>query len=131
MSQQTKQIEIKEETITAIKSKMEEDLKIADDEEIEELKELKKKSYSDSLFLGLLYFRCYNILQENKSISEIKQVISQFEMSEKFHGLIESYETQEYGKYYIKLKIRDYVLERKTEMSKLVDVFFSLFTETI
>jgi len=120
--------------IEKIKKKLQEENifgSLISSEELEPLEELKKKSYSDSLFLGLLYFECHNIFEENKSIDGINDILKQFPMKEEFSNLIQSYETQEYGTYYLGLKIREYVVKEKKEMSKLIDIFFSLAKQTI
>lgn len=121
--------ELEKEIIEKIKTKLEEENPlggIISSEELEPLTELKKKSYSDSLYLGLLYFKCHNIFEENKSLEGIDYLLNKFKLEDDFHKLIESYETQKFGNYYIGTKIRDYVMKEKKEMSKLIDIFFSL-----
>jgi hypothetical protein len=121
-----KPITLSTETIESLKEQISElDF---DSEEMEELLKLRKKSYSDSLSLGILYFKCYNILSENKSIEEIKKLISKFELKKEFRELVEFYNTKELT-YYIGEKIRKYSINNKEQFENLIDLFFILFKE--
>jgi hypothetical protein len=95
-------------------------------DDLKELNELKKKSYSDSLYLGLLYFECHNILQEKKSIEGIDSLLDKYKLSEELHKLIESRKTTNYGTFYIEKNIRKYVIEHKKDMSEFVSIFFDI-----
>jgi hypothetical protein len=99
---------------------------LVNQDDLKNLNDLKRKSYSDSLYLGLLYFECHNILQEKKSIEGVNSLLDEYKLNEELHKLIESRKTTNCGAFYIENNIRKYVIEHKKDMSEFVGIFFEI-----
>jgi hypothetical protein len=120
--------ELSSEKIKEIKSTIEDSDIDIEESDMNELKDLRKVSDEDSINLGILYCKCYNFMKKYSSIEEIKNIIILYEPKKELTDLIEDYKT-DYGKYYIGLRIKEYIRGDKKRISYFIELFFNIFSE--
>lgn len=131
-----KEIYLTEEEFESIKNIFE-DKEAIEDDELDEIKSLRKKSAIDSVSIGVLFIKCYNNLQNNvyllKENPETEKKLSTFLNSfdiQQLQELVESYGGGfEWGDFFTASKIRDIVFIQRKKLNSLIDLFFKLFGE--
>jgi hypothetical protein len=141
-------IEFIDEEITKITSSLEDiDSELIEeirDNQIKDLIKLKINSYDNSINLGKLYFRIFNILKEIKEFLKVnyeddegnKQIfdkiynyIKDLEIDKDFGENIETYNAEIIGSYNAGTRIKHFVSENRKDINILIDLFFRIFKE--
>lgn len=103
------------------------------DEQLSDLIKMKLNSYDNSIILGKLYFKIFNILKEIsdflKPSDNIYNYVTGLELDKDFIENIENYNNNNFGSYFSGERIKMYVNEKRQEINTLITLFFQIFKE--
>lgn len=131
--------ELSKEDIDSLKSVFE-NSEIISDEDRKTLNQKREKARKNNIVLGELFLYVYDTLsdysylfesEDNKDLRKGVEgyLLTFFDIVPKLRELIVDYEEGEIGSWWDGERIKDYIVEFRDRMSKLINVFFNIISE--
>lgn len=137
MEQKINEIIFSDEEIESIKTIVQ-NAEIISSEELENLIEIKNNLHSNDSNIGILFIKCYNLLEinyskikkeDNKLSKKIENYLKSFKISG-LRELVEDYGNGKgYGSYLTKEKIKIIINYKREDYIDLIKFFFNIFGE--
>lgn len=110
---------------------------IISDEELENFQKIRESTISNAINLSKLFLRCYDILNNNINILEeskelkigLSNYLKNMKEIENLRRMIADLDN--FGSYYIELDIKDIVEKEGGEYRDLINLFFTIFGDTL
>ncbi|MBU0958178.1 MAG: hypothetical protein KKF56_05205 [Nanoarchaeota archaeon] len=117
--------------IENIKTKLE-DVDLIEDDELEEMRKLRKAISYDSLNVAKLFIKCYDFLSSNiglfgEDAKKILILLDDFDAKMIRYSLEDFGSGSDIGSHYAMETIKYYVKENRGRMCYLIDLFFTIF----
>jgi hypothetical protein len=135
MLQKLQQIKFSEEEIEDLKTIIA-DKELIDDEDLEQLKNQKKKLTGNDVTLGILFIKCFDVMflnldqfkkSEEKINKKIATFLNSFEIDSLRHFVNEYGEGKEYGDFIAEQNIMSVVSNNRESFLELIRLFFQIF----